>query len=79
MQFPARLEGLPEYAFPRLRRLLDGLAPGAPETAMSIGEPQHPVPPFVMPVMAEHAATLSRYPPNEGIAPLREPGGGRLA
>ncbi|MEM8761914.1 MAG: aminotransferase class I/II-fold pyridoxal phosphate-dependent enzyme, partial [Pseudomonadota bacterium] len=79
MQFPARLEGLPEYAFPRLRRLLDGLAPGAPETAMSIGEPQHPVPPFIMPVMAEHAATLSRYPPNEGIAPLREAASAWLA
>ncbi|MEL6575269.1 MAG: aminotransferase class I/II-fold pyridoxal phosphate-dependent enzyme [Pseudomonadota bacterium] len=79
MQFPARLEGLPEYAFPRLRRLLEGLAPGAPEAAMSIGEPQHPVPGFVMPAMAAHAASLSRYPPNEGIPALREAASAWLA
>lgn len=71
MQYPARFADLPEYAFPRLRRLLEGIAPGGPEIAMSIGEPQHAVPDFVMPVMAEHAATLSKYPPNEGIPELR--------
>ncbi len=39
MQFPERFSSLPEHAFPRLRRLLDGRAPGGPERAMSIGEP----------------------------------------
>ncbi|MEM6676886.1 MAG: aspartate aminotransferase, partial [Pseudomonadota bacterium] len=72
MQGPARFEALPEYAFPRLRRLLEGVVPGGPETPMSIGEPQHPVPDFIGPVMAEHTATLSRYPPNDGIPALRE-------
>ena len=72
MQFPARFADLPEYAFPRLRRLLAGIEPGGPEISMSIGEPQHAVPDFVMPIMAEHAATLSKYPPNEGIPELRE-------
>ena len=71
MQYPSRFSGLPEYAFPRLRRLLEGTPPGGPEVAMSIGEPQHPVPDFVMPEMARHGATLSNYPPNEGIAALR--------
>lgn len=71
MQFPTRFADLPEYAFPRLRRLLDGIAPGGPEIAMSIGEPQHPVPDFVMEEMARHAALLSKYPPNEGRAELR--------
>ena len=71
MQYPTRFSDLPEYAFPRLRRLLEGTPPGGPETAMSIGEPQHPVPDFVMPEMAGHAATLSKYPPNEGIPELR--------
>ena len=71
MQYPTRFSDLPEYAFPRLRRLLEGVAPGGPETPMSIGEPQHPVPGFVMPEMARHAATLSKYPPNEGIPELR--------
>ncbi|MGF1554413.1 MAG: aminotransferase class I/II-fold pyridoxal phosphate-dependent enzyme [Paracoccaceae bacterium] len=71
MQYPVRLGELPEYAFPRLRRLLEGTAPGGPETPMSIGEPMHAVPDFVMPVMARHAHTLSKYPPNEGIPELR--------
>ncbi len=72
MQYPARFGELPEYAFPRLRALLAGIEPGGPEIPMSIGEPQHPVPEFVPHIMAGHAATLSRYPPNEGIPELRE-------
>ena len=47
MQFPARFSDLPEYAFPRLRRLLDGVPPGGPELAMTIGEPKHPLPEMV--------------------------------
>ncbi|MEM0921660.1 MAG: aminotransferase class I/II-fold pyridoxal phosphate-dependent enzyme [Pseudomonadota bacterium] len=72
MQYPSRFEGLPEYAFPRLRRLLEGIAPGGPEVAMSLGEPQHAVPDFVGPIMLEHSGKLSKYPPNEGLAELRE-------
>lgn len=71
MQFPTRFADLPEYAFPRLRRLLEGVPPGGPEIPMSIGEPMHAVPDFIGPIMAEHQATLSRYPPNEGIPELR--------
>ncbi|MEM9097019.1 MAG: aminotransferase class I/II-fold pyridoxal phosphate-dependent enzyme [Pseudomonadota bacterium] len=71
MDFPTKFADLPEYAFPRLRRLLEGIAPGGPEIAMSIGEPQHQVPDFIAPIMAEHMATLSKYPPNEGLADLR--------
>jgi len=71
MQYPQRFSDLPEYAFPRLRRLLGTTPPGGAEVAMSIGEPQHAVPDFIGPVMAEHTATLSRYPPNEGIPELR--------
>ena len=71
MSFPARYAGLPEYAFPRLRRLLEGIEPGGPEIPMSIGEPQHAVPAFVGPIMLEHSEKLSKYPPNEGLADLR--------
>ena len=71
MQYPARYADLPEYAFPRLRRLLGDVPPGGPEIAMSLGEPQHPVPDFVGPIMLEHAAKLSKYPPNEGLPELR--------
>ena len=72
MQFPTKFEELPEYAFPRLRALLSGTAPGGPEIPMSIGEPQHAIPEFVPAVLAEHSATLNRYPPNEGIPELRQ-------
>ena len=72
MQYPARYSELPEYAFPRLRRLLAAHAPGGPEIAMSLGEPQHQVPDFVGGIMLEHTAKLSKYPPNEGLSELRE-------
>lgn len=71
MQYPAKYSDLPEYAFPRLRRLLGDTPPGGPEIAMSLGEPQHAVPDFVGPIMLEHTATLSKYPPNEGLSELR--------
>ena len=71
MSFPARFAGLPEYAFPRLNRLLDGIPPGGRQIAMSLGEPQHPVPDFVGPIMLEHSSKLSKYPPNDGLADLR--------
>ena len=71
MDQPRRFADLPEYAFPRLRRLLDGVAPGGPEVPMSIGEPQHPFPAFVHEVIARHGAEFSRYPPNDGTPGLR--------
>ncbi len=72
MQFPTRFADLPEYAFPRLRALLKDTEPGGPVIPMSIGEPQHAIPDFVPRIMLEHSATLSKYPPNEGIPQLRE-------
>ena len=58
MQFPARFSDLPEYAFPRLRRLLEGTPPGGPELAMTIGEPKHPLPALVAATVAAHAARV---------------------
>ncbi|MEO1312251.1 MAG: aminotransferase class I/II-fold pyridoxal phosphate-dependent enzyme [Pseudomonadota bacterium] len=71
MDHPRRFSDLPEYAFPRLRSLLDGHSPGAAPVAMSIGEPQHAIPAFVPEVIARHAAEFSKYPPNEGTSGLR--------
>ncbi len=70
MQFPARFSDLPEYAFPRLRRLLAGVRPGGPELAMTIGEPRHPVPAFVAETIAAHAHEFALYPPNDGAPEL---------
>ncbi len=71
MQYPTRFSGLPEYAFPRLRALLDQHAPGNQPIPMSIGDPQHPFPAFVTEAIARNAAGFRNYPPNEGLPGLR--------
>ncbi len=71
MQFPARFSDLPEYAFPRLRRLLAGVRPGGDEFAMTIGEPKHPMPALVAETIAAHAHEFALYPPNDGTPELR--------
>jgi aspartate/methionine/tyrosine aminotransferase len=70
MNFPERFSNLPDYAFPRLRKLLDAHAPGGPVVHMSIGEPRHPMPDFVGPVLAESLAGFGKYPPNDGAPEL---------
>ena len=71
MGFPERFSNLPEYAFPRLRRLLDGIAPGGPEIRMTIGEPQHAFPAWVGDEIAATVAGFGRYPPNDGTHALQ--------
>jgi N-succinyldiaminopimelate aminotransferase len=71
MTFPERFSGLPEYAFPRLRTLLDAHAPGGEVVHMTIGEPKHAMPDFVGEVIAERLAGFGQYPPNEGTPELR--------
>jgi aspartate/methionine/tyrosine aminotransferase len=71
MQFPARIADLPEYAFPRLRRLLADVRPGGPEFAMTIGEPRHPLPDMVGRIVADHAREFALYPPNDGTPEVR--------
>ncbi|CAA9400979.1 MAG: N-succinyl-L,L-diaminopimelate aminotransferase, type 2 [uncultured Rubellimicrobium sp.] len=67
---PARFSDLPDYAFPRLRKLLDAHAPGGAPIAMSIGEPTHPMPPFLGEVIAANLQGFASYPPNEGTPEL---------
>ncbi len=57
--------------FVRLTELLGDSKPGMPPINLSVGEPQHPVPPFVAPVLAAHIADFGRYPPNKGTEPFR--------
>jgi len=70
MAFPERFSNLPEYAFPRLRTLLDAHAPGGEPIAMTIGEPRHPIPGFVGPILAANLDEFGKYPPNEGTPEL---------
>ena len=70
MQFPERFSDLPDYAFPRLRKLLDAHAPGAEPVTMTIGEPQHAFPDWVGAILAQHLDGFGKYPPNEGTPEL---------
>lgn len=70
MDFPERFSNLPEYAFPRLRALLDHHAPGGDVIHMTIGEPKHAFPAWVTDVLVEHAAGFNNYPNNNGTEAL---------
>ncbi len=70
MAFPERFSNLPDYAFPRLRKLLDAHVPGGPQISMTIGEPRHPMPDFVGQVLADSIADFAVYPPNDGTPEL---------
>jgi len=58
--------------FVRLTDLIAGIAPGKPVINLSVGEPQHAIPPFVGAALAEHLNDFGRYPANKGSAPFRE-------
>src|SRR3954453_7174746 len=57
--------------FVRLTELLADAQPGKPPINLAVGEPQHPVPAFVGPVLAAHVAEFGRYPINKGFEPFR--------
>jgi aspartate/methionine/tyrosine aminotransferase len=57
--------------FARTTELLAPYQPAKPLITLSLGEPQHPVPDFVGPVLAKHIAEFGRYPMAKGIEPFR--------
>jgi aspartate/methionine/tyrosine aminotransferase len=56
--------------FVRLRELLGDAPPGQSAISLAVGEPQHPVPSFVGPVLAAHIGDFGRYPMNKGTDPF---------
>ncbi|GGL54440.1 aminotransferase class I/II-fold pyridoxal phosphate-dependent enzyme [Wenxinia marina] len=68
--FPTRFADLPDYAFPRLRKLLDVHDAGGEPIAMTIGEPQHPFPEWIGDILADSVEGFGAYPPNEGTPEL---------
>src|SRR4029078_11785146 len=48
--------------------------PAKPLITLSLGEPQHPVPDFVGPVLAKHIGDFGRYPLAKGIEPFPQDG-----
>jgi N-succinyldiaminopimelate aminotransferase len=58
--------------FARLNELLGDAKPGMPPISLAVGEPQHPIPSFVGPVLAAHLNEFGRYPINKGIDVFRQ-------
>jgi N-succinyldiaminopimelate aminotransferase len=68
-----RLDLLHTYPFEKLARLKSGVQPPAelPHIAMSIGEPQHESPPFVLETLKQNLHRLGSYPATIGLIELR--------
>ncbi|MBM3531846.1 MAG: aminotransferase class I/II-fold pyridoxal phosphate-dependent enzyme [Alphaproteobacteria bacterium] len=64
----ARLEGLRDYPFERLAKLLANVTPrgNTPPINLSIGEPQHQPPAFLHQIVSRNGDTWNRYPPQSG-------------
>jgi N-succinyldiaminopimelate aminotransferase len=68
-----RLELLAAYPFERLAKLKSGITPPAslPHIAMSIGEPKHAPPPFVIDALRRELGKLDSYPVTAGLPETR--------
>jgi N-succinyldiaminopimelate aminotransferase len=67
------LARLQPYPFERQRLLLAGAQPPAnlPHISMSIGEPRHEPPPFVLQALSDQLVTLGSYPLTAGLPEFR--------
>jgi len=72
MTYTTRFDALPTATWPRLRALLDPIAPGGEVINMTIGEPKHPFPDWVGPELAKAVTGFNSYPDNNGIPELRQ-------
>ena len=70
----SRLAGLQPYPFQKLAELIRGITPpaGKPAIRLSMGEPQHAAPPFVLEALTKNLKGLSNYPTTKGSPALRE-------
>ncbi len=68
------LQTLQAYPFENLRRLFSDLTPNTdkPAISLSIGEPRHTPPRFVLDELAANLDKLSNYPVTKGIYELRQ-------
>jgi len=68
------LERLQPYPFERLRQLFAGVSPPAnlAPINLSIGEPRHPTPAFILDAYARALASVASYPLTAGTPALRE-------
>ncbi|MCL4315575.1 MAG: succinyldiaminopimelate transaminase [Gammaproteobacteria bacterium] len=75
------LAALQPYPFERLNQLKSGVTPPAhlKPINLSIGEPQHATPEFIISALRDHLNGLARYPTTRGEPALREAIGAWLA
>ena len=68
------LDRLQPYPFERLRQLFAGITPAADLAPinLSIGEPKHPTPPFILEAYANALPGIASYPLTAGVPQLRE-------
>ena len=68
------LQRLNPYPFEQLAALLEGVRPPAGLTPipLSIGEPQHNPPSFVLDTLTENMGLISKYPTTNGSEALRQ-------
>jgi len=68
------LHRLEPYPFEKLRRLFEGLEPPADKSpiALSLGEPRHAAPHFVLQTVAANLDRASTYPSTAGLLVLRQ-------
>ncbi len=69
-----KIQKLQAYPFERLVKLKAQLNPPdeLEHIALSIGEPKHPAPEFVLEIIKQHLSGLSRYPLTKGMSELRQ-------
>ena len=70
----SRLAGLQTYPFQKLAELVRGLTPPPGKSAirLSMGEPQHAAPPFVLEALSANLRGLSHYPVTKASSELRQ-------
>jgi N-succinyldiaminopimelate aminotransferase len=70
----SRLASLQRYPFERLATLIQGVTPPAhkPPIKLSMGEPQHAAPAFVLEELTKNLKGLSHYPTTRGSVQLRK-------
>jgi N-succinyldiaminopimelate aminotransferase len=68
------LAQLQPYPFEKLRALFAGVTPNPAyrEIKLSIGEPQHATPPFIIEALAGNLKGLANYPTTQGVPALRQ-------
>ena len=70
----SNLERLQPYPFEKLRQLFEDLTPPQDKApiALSIGEPRHPSPAFVLEAVSDNLQRLANYPGTAGLPELRQ-------